>query len=409
MPSLSLIIIGIAALVGVVLLISLFSYLRRIVDPNQVHIVQSAKQTKSYGTRTENGNVYYKYPSWIPILGVTTVVLPISNFDLSLTNYDAYDRDKVPFKVDVTAFFRIENTNEAAQRVASIEELNHQLLSIVQGAVRTILATYTIDEIMLKREVFGKAFTDEVTPQLINWGILPVKNLELMDIRDANDSQVIQNIMAMKKSHIEMQSRIEVASNVQKAKEAEIAASQEVDLKNIIAKQSVDLKSIEAKKTVEVLKVEADQSVGEKTANKDRIVGIAAQKSRQEIAAEQAITSEKDMAVKRVISVRGSEIERDKAEVNLQQVEFNAQAVIREGEAEAKKRKAIFEADSALEIRLQMQKETAIGIAQALASGSVDLVPRVYIGGGSSESDSPTAMDTLTKITMMNMVKEHVK
>lgn len=385
--------IAVAVLLFVVGSIWAFNYLRQIVDPNQVHVVQSAKTTRSYGTKTQNGNVYYKWPSWIPFLGVTTVVLPISNFDLSLNSYEAYDRDKVPFKVDVTAFFRIEDTDEAAQRVSSKQELDSQLLSIVQGAVRTILATYTIDEIMLQREIFGEAFTKAVTPQLTSWGVVPVKNLELMDIRDAHESRVIHNIMAKKKSHIEMESRIEVATNMQRAQEAEIQAQQEVDLKSINAKQ-----------TVEVRNVEAQRLVGEKNAEKNRVVGIANEQSQQQVASEQAVTAEKNMAVKRVNTVRDAEIERDRAEVALAQAGFNADAIVREGKAEAEKRKLIFDADKALEIRLQVQKETSIGIAQALAQGGVKLVPNVYIGGGDGETGPANAMDTLTKIAMVNMI-----
>jgi len=388
-------VVGTAVVVGVLLLAVVLSYLRRVVNPNQVHIVQSSKTTTSYGISTKNGNVYYAWPSWIPVLGVTTVVMPVSNFDLSLNGYEAYDQDKVPFKVDVTSFFMIENTNVAAQRVSSIAELNDQLMSIVQGAVRTILATYTIDDIMLKREIFGDAFTKAVTPQLEGWGVVPVKNLELMDIRDANDSHVIHNIMAKKKSHIEMESRVEVANNNQKAEEAEIAARQEVDLKAINAKQFVDLRDVEAKRVV-----------GEKTADQERTVGLASEKSRQEVAAEQAVTAERDMAVRRVNALRQAEIERDQAAVELDQAGFRADAVVREGTAEATKRKLIFEADNALEVRLQMQKETSIGVAKALAEGGVSLVPKVFIGGNTGEggeSGSSSAIDTLVKIMAMNM------
>lgn len=386
----SLLVLGVGFLLA-------FNYLRRIVDPNQVHIVQSAKKTVSYGINTNNGNVYYAWPKWIPILGVTTVVLPVSNFDVSLNAYEAYDQDKVPFTVDVTAFFRIENTNVAAQRVENISELYDQLLSIVQGAVRTILATYTIDDIMLKREIFGEAFTEAVTPQLEGWGVVPVKNLELMDIRDAKGSEVIHNIMAKKKSHIEMESRIEVAHNHQKAQEAEIAAKQEVELKTIAASQNVKVRDVEAQRLV-----------GEKSAEKNRVVGIANEKSQQEVASEQANTAEKTMAVNRVNTVRQAEIERDRAAVELEQAGYRADAVVREGKAEAEKRKLIMEADNALEIRLEMQKNTAIGVATALAESGVKLVPNVYIGGGDGETGPSNAMDTLAKIAMVNMADKFV-
>ena len=195
----------------VVLLIITALFLRRVVETNEVHIVQSAKATKSYGKDTPNGNTYYEWPSWVPVLGVTKIKLPVSVFDLELQAYEAYDVGRVPFVVDIVAFFRIDDSNLAAQRVESFMELKQQLLAIIQGAVRTILASHDIDRIMLERSIYGEQFTEAVKDQLGSWGVVPVKNIELMDIRDAADNRVVHNIMEKKKSLIEMESRTEVA------------------------------------------------------------------------------------------------------------------------------------------------------------------------------------------------------
>lgn len=262
---------------------------RSVVPTNMVHIVQSSKKTTSYGTGQTAGNVYYSWPNWFPRIGIAVIKLPVSNFDLSLKDYEAYDRDRVPFMVDVTAFFRVVNTTMAAQRVKSIEELINQLHLIVQGAVRKVLASDVIDVIMLERSKFGNMFTDEVKEQLAEWGIESVKSMELMDIRDGRDSRVISNIMAKKTSHIEMQSRQEVAANMQSAELAEIEATQAVDIR----------------------KQEAEQAVGERTADKNKAVGIALQKSEQEILTEQKETKTRDMDVKKVEMVKLAEITKE--------------------------------------------------------------------------------------------------
>ena len=176
--------------------------LRRVVSTNEVHIVQGSKNTVSYGKDQESGNTYYAWPAWIPIIGISTIRLPVSVFSLRLRDYEAYDNGRLPFVLDLEAFFRIENSNVAAQRVANFSELNNQLTSILQGAARTILASKSIEEIMQGRSEFGVAFTEEVNEQLKAWGVTTVKNIELMDIRDSRDSQVIQNIMEKKKSEI---------------------------------------------------------------------------------------------------------------------------------------------------------------------------------------------------------------
>lgn len=383
MPPSTLVIIA-GSIIGGILLFWFFLSLlfRRVVDTNQVHIVQSSKKTISYGTNQEAGNVYHEWPTWIPRYGVKRIVLPVSNFDLSLKDYPAYDQDRVPFKVDITAFFRIEDTNVAAQRVQSIQELEKQLESVVQGAVRTILASHTIDDIMTQRDTFGESFTHAVEGELKNWGVIPVKNLELMDIRDAEESKVIYNIMAKKKSFIEMESRQQVAENNKNAELAEIRAQQEADIR----------------------RQEAEQLVGQRTAEKDKEVGIANEMANQSIKEQQVVTTEKEMAVKEKEAVRQAEIARETSRINLEQAELDAQATLKEGEAEAAVKRKVFLADGALEIRLKMQKETSIGVAQALADGNVDLVPRMYIGGSDAENGGPAdATSTLSKIMMMQM------
>ena len=117
-----------AIIIGAIVLIGFLALMfRRVVATNEVHIIQSAKNTISYGKDTGNGNTYYEWPSWIPIFGVTKIILPVSVFDINLNSYEAYDKGRVPFIVDITAFFRIKDSNVAAQRVANFEEFRLDL------------------------------------------------------------------------------------------------------------------------------------------------------------------------------------------------------------------------------------------------------------------------------------------
>lgn len=307
-----------SALGGLLGLIVILAFLlRRVVPTNEVHIVQSRKSTKSYGKDTDNGNTYYEWPSWLPLLGITKIVMPVSVFDIQLVAYEAYDVGRVPFVVDIVAFFRIADSNLAAQRVASFTELENQLRAIVQGAVRTILASHDIDKIMLERSVYGEQFTEAVNDQLKSWGVVPVKNIELMDIRDAAENRVIHNIMEKKKSLIEMQSRTEVADNIKNAEVAEIEARRARDIKD----------------------QEAQQAVGERTAEKHKVVGIANEKASQDIKDQQRLTKEKEMAVVQVNDVKRAEITRD---MNVVKADEDKKAMIlrAEGQLEAKKREA---------------------------------------------------------------------
>lgn len=323
---------GLGIFVAVMALVAIS--LRRVVPTNEVHIIQSGKKTISYGKDKDSGNIYYEWPSWVPFFGLSKTTLPTSNFDITLKNYQSYDQDRLPFLVDVMAFFRIADSNEAAQRVSNFDELHSQLTAIVQGAVRSILASVPLEKIMQDRSVFGEAFTKEVTEQLTNWGVTTVKNLELMDLCDAPGSSVIKNIMEKRKSYIEMESRTEVAQNKQKAEVAEINGRREVELKNQEAKQITGLRQVEVENQVQ----------------------LAREKSEQVVKEEQRLTKEKEMAVVQTENVKVAEInkqvnvikaEQDKAVQLVQAEQAKETSVIKaEGELQSKKLQA--EADYTL-------------------------------------------------------------
>lgn len=363
--------LGLAALLGGGTLLA-FAW-RRVVETNTVHIVQSRTQTRSYGSGQEGGNVYYAIPSFIPVFGVTVIDLPVNNFSCNLHAYKAYDKDRVPFELDVTAFFRIADTNKAAQRISHYNDLTKQLEAVVQGAVRKILASHDVNSIMVDRATFGEQFTNEVKGELANWGVEPVKNLELMDIRDADGSEVIRNIMAKKTSHIAMESRIEVAQNNQRAKEAEIAAVQAVDLKT----------------------QDANLAVGQRTADVAKDVGISQEKAKQAVQEEAATTMTKHMAVRSVETQRSAEIEAaatvTKAQGELTATQLDATGIQATGAAAAEAKRLAEMATVTPQLELakgttgnkdyqdylvrvaEVAANRDVGIAQANALGNADI------------------------------------
>lgn len=354
-------------LIGLLLMMSW----RRVVETNTVHIVQTKGKTTSYGANKPAGNVYYEIPAFIPIFGVTVIELPVSNFNETINNYQAYDKDRVPLACDVVAFFRIADTDKAAERISSFQDLKTQLLSITQGAIRKVLAGHDIHSIMTDRATFGTAFTQEVQSEMAAWGVECVKSLELMDIRDADGSRAIANIMAMKASAIEMESRTTVALNKQKAETAEIENKRIVDNNKIDAQQQVDLRGQEAM-----------QVVGLRTAEQVRTTGLANEKASQEVQVEKAVTTEREMTTLQVDTLRRAEIER---EARLIAADATKQAAIIKAEEERQAKVIAAEAQAAAAIRdgeavvtLANAKATDIRVngeavaAAALAKGTAD-------------------------------------
>lgn len=409
-------VVGIGLLALSVLFVVIAMMFRTVVATNDVHIVQSSKKTVSYGKGQDAGNVYYSWPSWMPYIGVKTIQLPVSVFDVKLDGYAAYDKGRVPFVIDIMAFFRIADSNQAAQRVHSFAELQQQLQGILQGACRTILASSEIETILEGRSEFGEKFTKEVDSNLAQWGVQTVKMIELMDIRDASGSKVIENIMAKKKSLIEKESRIAVAENQRAAQEAEIAAHQAV----MIREQ------------------EAAQLVGIRTAEKEQTVGISNEQAQQAIKEQAKITAEKDMAVTQVQQVRTAEIARSVqvvqadqqrqteilraegekqkqvliAEGHLAAAKLNAEGIQAEGVAKGVAEQAILMAPVNSQIALAqeiggnegyqkylveirvVEKDQAVGIAQAKALEDADI--KVIANAGDASSGVKSAMDVLS-------------
>jgi flotillin len=342
-------IIGAAALTVAVLALFLAFIWRRVVPTNMVHIVQSSKKTVSYGRGRDAGNTYYAVPSFIPIFGVTVTQFPESIFDISLRDYEAYDTGRLPFVVDIKAFFRIADSQIAAQRVANFTELQGQLMGVLQGAVRGILGNDRLENIMQDRSTLGEKFTKEVNDQLQEWGVTTAKMIEFMDIRDTAGSQVIQNMMAKEKSRIEKESRVTVADNIREA----------------------EMKEIEAQREIALTRTQAEQQVGIRQAEADKQVGIAQEKSNQEVQTEAKITTERLMEVKKVEEVKAAEIAKDVAVVKAEQ-DKQVQVVNADAEKESTVRIAEGQLSATLKNAEGIQAE---GAAKAEAEKAMLLAP----------------------------------
>ena len=351
-------IIAIWAIVVLVLLISML--FRIVVNTNEVHIVQRSKTSISYWKDQTTWNVYFNWPSWIPFIGITKIILPVSNFNIELKKYEAYDKQKVPFEVDVIWFFRISDPVKAAQRISSFEDLKSQLSSVMNGAIRKVLAGQEIIKIMESRNEISNEFTKEVESQLSNWGVEGVKNVELMDIRDSetSTSKVISNIMIRKTSEIERESRIEVANN----------------------KRDAELAEIDAKRAADVQKQDAEQQVGIRTAEKQKTIGIATEQANQQIKIEAKITREKEMDIVKVEQVKAAEIEKEKAIVEAEKTK-QTDVIKAEGQklqtmqfAEGQLVKQTKEAEGKLvEQTKSAEGIQLIGLAEAAAKNALEL------------------------------------
>jgi len=370
---------GIPSLVFLLIVIYVFS-LRRIVPTNVVHIVQRGNKTVSYGVGKQS-NVYYEFPKWLPKYGVEVRELPVSNFGVDLPKYSAYDKDRVPFEVDVKAFFHIADTNKAAEKVASFQDLLLQLNNVVQGAVRSILAKSKLEQIMEERSMFGQLFTDAVKEDLKSWGVEPIKSIELMDVRDAQGSNVIHQIMAKRISAIDMESRTEVAKNTKIAEQAELEARKEVS----ITKAETERVSGEAQ-------AKSQQAIGIAKAEAIKNTGIAEQTSVSEIARAEKLTAEQKMEVIKVNQIRQAEIDKENAIIQTEQQKRQTEI-----EAEANK----FKVETDAKAQLEAKKKQAEAI-KTVGEAEADVIK----AKGLSEAEAKKQMELANVTAQSTLAKE---
>ena len=328
---------------GIGLYILSLMLFRRVVPINSVHVVQGRKQTRVYG-KDKGSTTYVSWPGWVPGLGVAVLRLPTNVFQIDLKDYEAYDQKRVPFKLDAVAFFRIEDFDMAARRCADFADLQKQLQNIVMGAVRKVLATNPLENILEDRAGLSGSFTEEVKQNIEQWGVTTVKTIEFMDIRDSAGSQVIADLMQQEQSRVSSQSRIAVAANKQAAEVAEVDAKRQTDL----AKQ------------------EAEEQVAIRRNDSKQAVQLAENVTAREIASARAETRRLELDVEQLESVRNAEIERDVARVQAEK-----RAATDQVQAEANARQDVIRADAARQVR-EREAEAEAAATRARAIGEAE-------------------------------------
>ena len=346
-------------LVWVIILVNMF--FRTVVPTNEMHIIQRSSSTKTYWKWQEWWNTYFNWPSWFPIIGIKRIILPATIFDITIDNYEAFDNGRVPFRVNVKWFFRIDDFNLAAERNESMTELKDQLTAIVSSAIRVILANKDINKILAERSELGKEFMDGIVEDLKDFWVTCTKNIELMDITDSENSKIIYNIQKKKESEIEKDARVSIAENEKEAKEKEIESERRIEIAQAEKDQEVWKKQVESKKEVSMEEERANQEINEQkklTIEKQMEVLKTEEIQRAEIEKQKAeIEKEKEKSVKRLEAEAEAESIKAIAKGRQEASENDAKAIVKKWEAEAKAKELILLAEAEWE---KKKKEASI-------------------------------------------------
>ena len=345
-------ILPILAIVGILIFLYIITQLRKVVATNEVHIVQKWSSSIAHWKDFEWWNVYLDWPSWVPMVWIAVQKLPLSIFDIRLEWYKAYDAWKVPFQVDVTAFFNIKDPVVAAQKIYTIQELQEQLWETLKWVIRKTLASKDIIEIMESRTEIKQEFHSEILKEAGAWWV-ELKNVEFMDIRDADWSEVVTNIMNKKRSQIESESQIEVAENEKRAIIERENKSAEARAKAAEAKSKADSSEFNSKKESELIRIENDKLIQNQEIEKDRILALQREEAKQKLYEATKITREKELSIQQLEEEKRAEINKN---IELIKAEEQKQKLLIEADARAKTKEMEAQADK-IKVELAAQAE----------------------------------------------------
>lgn len=342
------------------------------VGPNEVLVISGRGQTYVDPVSGETLRRNYRI-----VKGGGTVVLPVlervDDLSLEIMTIDVstpkvYTSLGVPLTVDGVSQVKIRGDDvsiaTAAEQVLSktTDEIENVALQTLEGHLRAILGTLSVEEIYQDREKFAQEVQEIAADDLAKMGLQIVS----FTIRDISDDQGYLDALGQARTaevkrdaeigqaNADRDARIQAAKAKQEAQEAEFEA---------------DARVAEAEKEFAVQKAAYDAEVNRRKAESEQAYHIQTAIEKQKVRAEEVqvevVERQKAIEVQQQEALRRErELEatiRKPAEAERYRIETLAQAQLYQREAEAKAEAAVIKARGEAEA----QAERMRGIAQA--------------------------------------------
>ena len=318
--------------------------------------------------------------------------LSLLTHKLEIGTPEVYTEQGVPILASATVLVKVGNSVEAIKTAAeqylgkSTVELEDEAQEVLEGHLRAILGTMTVEAIYKNRDDFAEQVQQVASTDLRKMG-LEIVSFTIKDVTDPNgylDALGRPQIAEVKKNAEVAESNALRETRIKQAENEQLAQHEEIRRQTEIAEATKDmqLKQAQYKQEQEVAVAKADQvATGEQMK-----VRLIEQEKNIEIQEKQAELSEKEL----------NATLRKKAEADKYVVEQNALAEkareIAKAEAEAEKVRLAAEAEA-----LKIEK---IGTAEAERIAKV----------GQSEADSKEKMAlALQKLNEAGLLIEFIK
>jgi flotillin len=301
--------LGVLAVVVVGYVLTYLAFLKK-VGPNEVLVVSGRGRV-----RFVTGGADMVVP-----LFHTWNSLSLEVMTLDVTTPEVYTGQGVSIIVDGVAQIKIRkdeaSLHAAAERFLGKrqEEIARIALETVQGHLRAILGTLSVEEIYKNRDQFAQRVQEISAGDLANMG-LGIDSFTIRDIRD-------------KHGYLEALGKPQVAAVKRDAAIAEAVAAKEAAIAQAAAERETREKQAEAQRLAQEAEAKRDAAIAEALADKDRRQKEADATARRaaEIAnfqAQQAIAEQQRLAnLKRAEAEMAYEIQKKTMEIQVQEQEI---------------------------------------------------------------------------------------
>jgi flotillin len=349
-------VIFVAVIAALALLIALSRFAKNYikVPPNAVAIFSGRKHKladgKVVGYRMVRGGAAFKWP-----LLEQVDYLSLNVFTIPLEIKRAYTLKGVPISVKAVANVKIKSDDlslsAAAERFLGMshDQIQKVIFQTLEGHLRSILGTLTVEEVNSDRQSFAQKLTSEAAVDLARMGI----GVDVLTIQDISDEEGYLDALGKKRTaEVKRDGTIGEAEATRDAKIKSALAMQEGEK----AKFDADANIAAASREFQVKQASYQAEIETEKARAAQAGPLSEAKAKQAVVAEQ-VRVEKTRTQEQ-ISVQEQEVLRKQKELEatvVRPAEAERQAAI--VRAEAKKQAAILEAEG--------QKAAQIALAQA--------------------------------------------
>ncbi len=348
--------IVIAAAIVFALLIALWlfssNYIK--VPPNQAAVFSGRRRKlpdgRQVGYRLVKGGASLR----IPLLE-TVSYLSLNLITIPLETRRAYTVKGVPVSVKAVANVKIKGDDVSLQAAAerflgmTSPEVQKIIFQTLEGHLRAILGTLTVEEINNDRQSFAQKLTSEAASDLEKMGI----GLDALTIQEISDDEGYLDALGKRRTaEVKRDAQIGEAEATRDSKIKSSLAMQEGEKVKLDSEANIS----QAQRDMEVKKAQYQAEIEKERATADQSGPLSSAKARQSVVAEE-VRIEK-VRTQEQISVQEQEILRREKELEATVVKpADAQRVAAVLKSEATKQSAILEAEG--------KKAALIAIAEA--------------------------------------------